>query len=290
MLPCHPWNARGDAIIMGHTSIEWADNNHNWMRPACSKVSPGCAGCYSERSAKRNGQNFADIGLKSNSMEVIQEPLHWRKPKRTFVNSMSDTFHEQFETHLAMQQARNAAFDVYDKASNHVFILLTKRPHLMAKFMQERYGEKGVPDHIFVGTSIESEKYLFRADILREIRARHRLLSIEPLLGLIINPNLQGISWVIVGGESAPKMYGIPSPRPRPMRKEWVIEILKACREQNVSFFFKQWGSLNGDYSVKCECHGAWGCRLLNDKTYDEFPIEWPPVPKSDNMSLEMFA
>jgi protein gp37 len=181
-----------------------------------------------------------------------QRELRLYEPSTIFVNSMSDTFHRDVDNAQLVEM-----FEILAKYPKHTYIILTKRIERAVSFFEN----KKVPDNIWIGTSVESEKYLWRINQLRKINANTRFVSFEPLLEKIdiMTADLQGIHWVIVGGESDSK--------PRPMKPEFVTPIFDMCKKQGIPFFFKQWGG-----STKCTCHIAWGCRLLFGKTWDELP------------------
>jgi protein gp37 len=210
------------------SSIEWTDATWNPIT-GCTKVSPGCLNCYAERMAIRlqamGQKNYANgfrLTLHENSLQL---PLEWKKPRMIFVNSMSDLFHS-----AVPQDFIYRTFETMNKAWWHRFQILTKRSqrlHEMSSFLT--WGK-----NIWVGVSIETENYVYRADHLRTIKAVIKFLSIEPLLGPIVNLDLDGIDWVIVGGESGPGA--------RHIEESWVKRIRDICIEQNVPFFFKQWG------------------------------------------------
>lgn len=174
-------------------------------------------------------------------------PLKWRRPRKIFVNSMSDLFHESMPEDFV-----KSCFDVMTNADWHVYQILTKRPHRMLYFAKE-YGE--IPDHIWMGTSVELAMYKSRIEILRQVPARTRFISFEPLIGSIGKVDLNGISWAIVGGESGPNH--------RPIDPSWVREIRKQCKMQGVAFFFKQWGGRTPKS----------GGRILDGKEWNEYPI-----------------
>lgn len=215
---------------MGDKSqIEWTDASWN-PTTGCSKVSPGCKNCYAERLALRL-QRMSSPKYKAGFKFTLQPsalelPLQWKEPRKIFVNSMSDLFHEDMPEEYLRQ-----CFEVMEKADWHVYQILTKRPERMLEFTKG-YGK--IPDHIWLGTSVEMAFYNYRIDVLREVNVRIRFLSFEPLVGPIGKVDLRGISWVIVGAESGPNH--------RPIKKEWVVEIRDQCVRERIAFFFKQWG------------------------------------------------
>jgi protein gp37 len=233
---------------MAATKIEWTDATWNPVR-GCTKISPGCKHCYAERFAERfrgvPGHPFEqgfDLRL---IPEKLDEPLRLKKPRRIFVNSMSDLFHEGVPVEYIRQ-----VFDVMNKANWHEYQVLTKR----AERLEDLNGAITWAPHIWMGVSVENSGYVWRIDHLRRTNAHVKFLSIEPLLGPIRKLNLQGIDWVIVGGESGPGA--------RPMMTEWVIDIRDQCLRSDVAFFFKQWG---GVFKKKTG-------RELEGRTWDEMP------------------
>lgn len=214
------------------TAIEWADATWNPIT-GCTKISAGCDNCYAERFSERfrhtEGHYFRsgfDLTLRP---QKLSQPLEWKRPRRIFVNSMSDLFHKSVSTQYISQ-----VFDVMEKADHHVYQILTKRSSLLRNFVNARYGTGAAPKHIWLGVSIESPKFLVRLEHLKQTRAGVRFLSLEPLLEAIGPVSFAGIDWVIVGGESGANA--------RPIDQAWVREIRDQCRDQKVAFFFKQWG------------------------------------------------
>ena len=189
----------------------------------------------------KNGFRFT---LHKNAIEL---PLRWRRPRKIFVNSMSDLFHESMPLDFLWN-----CFEVMEKADWHVYQILTKRPDRMLSFAED-YGE--VPNHIWLGTSVELAMYRSRIEILKQIRARVKFISFEPLLGPIGEVDLNGISWAIVGGESGPNH--------RPIERTWVREIRETCKNQGVAFFFKQWGGRTPKS----------GGRILDGREWNEYPM-----------------
>jgi protein gp37 len=235
------------------TTIEWTDATWNPVR-GCSKISPGCKHCYAERFAERfrgvPGHPFEqgfDVRLVP---EKITEPLKWRSPKKIFVNSMSDLFHDSVPDSFILQIAH-----VMRKANWHIFQILTKRHDRMSRLLSGPLSDFAFAPHIWWGVSVENRKHgLPRLRALQETPVAVRFLSIEPLLEDIGEIEFHGISWVIVGGESGPGA--------RPMQPAWVRSIQNQCKRDNVPFFFKQWG---GARKVAAG-------RVLDGRTFDEFP------------------
>jgi len=235
---------------MATSKIEWTESTWNPLT-GCTKISPGCKNCYAERMAKRlqaMGQekyrNGFNLTLHPASLD---EPLLWKKPRMIFVNSMSDLFHKDVPEDFIQQ-----VFSVMRQAHWHTFQVLTKR----AERLLELDREIDWPDNVWMGVSVENQDYAFRIDLLRQTHACVKFLSLEPLLGPLPHLELEGIHWVIVGGESGP--------RARPLEREWVTEIRDQCLAQKVPFFFKQWGGTNKKKTG----------RLLDGRTWDEWPRE----------------
>jgi protein gp37 len=224
-----------------HTAIEWTDSTWNPVT-GCTKVSPGCKHCYAERLTERFGRSFTEVQLHP---ERLSLPMRWRRPRRIFVNSMSDLFHEQVPEPFIQQ-----IFAVMAEAHWHTFQVLTKRAERLAEVAPRL----AWPRNVWQGVSIESGAYVWRIHHLRRVPAAVRFLSVEPLLGPIRRLPLDGIDWVIVGGESGP--------RRRPLDPAWVREIRDQCLAAEVPFFFKQWG---GPTSKA-------GGRVLDDRLWDDMP------------------
>ncbi len=238
------------------STIEWTEQTWNPVT-GCTKVSPGCKHCYAETMARRleamgvrGYENGFGLSLLS---ERLNEPLRRRKPTIYFVNSMSDLFHEEVPDDFIRQ-----AFEVIKQTPQHTYQILTKRAERLSKFFQSYEA----PKNAWLGVSVENRKHgLPRIDELRNIPAHIRFLSVEPLLEDLGKINLHGIHWVIVGGESGPKA--------RPMKQEWVINVQRQCEQQNVAFFFKQWGGWGADGKKRAKKQNG---RILLGKTWDEMP------------------
>ena len=231
------------------SAIEWTDASWN-PSSGCSKVSPGCRNCYAERIALRlqgMGNPKYSNGFKFTIHEdALDLPLKWKRPRKIFVNSMSDMFHERMNDDFLMK-----CFNVMVKADWHIFQILTKRPEKMLEFTKT-YGP--LPRHIWLGTSVELDLYKSRIETLRKVPCEIRFVSFEPLLGPIGKVDLKGIAWAIVGGESGPNH--------RPIDEKWVRELQKQCKHQKVAFFFKQWGGPRPKS----------GGRLFAGKEWNEYP------------------
>lgn len=235
------------------TTIEWTDATWNPVR-GCSKISPGCKFCYAERFAERfrgvPGHPFEqgfDVRLVP---EKLDDPLGWKSPRKIFVNSMSDLFHESVPDSFILQVAQ-----VMQQANWHIFQILTKRPDRMTKLLSGPLKPYASEEHIWWGVSVENKKHgLPRLLKLQKSCAAVRFLSIEPLLEDLGEIDLTGIAWVIVGGESGPGA--------RPMEATWVRSIQRQCIRDKVPFFFKQWGGKRK----------ATTGRTLDGKTFSNFP------------------
>lgn len=230
------------------SSIEWTEATWNPLT-GCTKISPGCKNCYAERMAKRlkaMGQekykNSFKLTLHRTSLD---EPLRSKKPQMFFVNSMSDLFHQDVPLSFIQE-----VFSVMREAHWHTFQVLTKRAQRLA----EIDSEIDWPKNVWMGVSVENDDYLDRIDDLRKTHAITKFLSLEPLLGPLHNMNLEGVDWVIVGGESGPGA--------RPMQKEWATNIRDHCTTAGIPFFFKQWGGTNKKKAG----------RLLDGRTWDDMP------------------
>jgi protein gp37 len=231
------------------SAIEWTESTWNPVT-GCTKISPGCDHCYAERLALRlqamgqpNYANGFGLTLQEHMLEL---PLRWKLPQVIFVNSMSDLFHKDVPAEYIQR-----VFDVMRRASQHRFQVLTKRSQRLARLSSRLSWQP----NIWMGVSVESREYTFRIDHLRETDAHIKFLSLEPLLGPLTNLNLEGIDWVIVGGESGPGA--------RVMRSEWALDIRDQCKDAGIPFFFKQWGGTNKKKAG----------RLLDDRTWDEMPL-----------------
>ena len=231
------------------SNIEWTEMTWNPVT-GCTKVSQGCKHCYAERMAKRLTAMGAERYRNGFSVtlhpDLVDIPRGWRQPRVVFVNSMSDLFHDDIP--LAYIQR---VFATMRDCPHHTFQVLTKR----SERLTELAPHLPWPENVWMGVSVEDACVLHRVADLQSVPAKVRFLSLEPLIGPVEALALDGIHWVIVGGESGPKA--------RPMRKEWVKDILRQCRAARVPFFFKQWGGIRKDLTG----------RELNGRTYDEMPI-----------------
>jgi protein gp37 len=236
-----------------NSKIEWTDATWNPVR-GCTKISPGCTHCYAETFAERfrgvPGHPF-EFGFDLRLVpEKLGDPIRWSKPKKIFVNSMSDLFHDAVSNEYIEKVCR-----VMLAANWHTYQVLTKRADRMAALLQGKLRNAAAAPHIWWGVSVEDRKHgLPRIEKLRSARPRVAFLSVEPLLEDLGKLDLSGIHWVIVGGESGPGA--------RPIEASWVRNVHAVCKGHNIPFFFKQWGGVRK----------AQAGRTLDGHTYDEFP------------------
>lgn len=235
--------------MAARSTIEWTDATWN-PTSGCTKVSPGCENCYAMQFAERfrgvRGHYFEtgfDLALRSN---MLSKPSDWKKPRRIFVDSMSDLFQAGVP-----DEYLDRVFDEMDCVNRHVYQVLTKRPERMRRYLRKRYAGCKMPSHIWIGVSVENNDYAWRADMLRQTPARVKFLSVEPMLGPVDQVSFEGIDWVIVGGESGR--------RHRPMDINWVRDVRERCALGSVAFFFKQW-------------HKAKTGRTLDGRTWNQLP------------------
>lgn len=238
---------------MAKSSIEWTETTWNPLT-GCQKISPGCKHCYAERMSYRlqamgqpNYRNGFELTLHP---RMLSAPLSWKKPQIIFVNSMSDLFQEEVPVDYILE-----VFSIMRAATWHQFQVLTKR----AERLEQLNDKIDWPENVWMGVSVENQKYAPRIRNLQRTGAHIKFLSLEPLLGPLRNLNLTSIDWVIVGGESGPGA--------RQIRQEWVLNIRDQCRESQVPFFFKQWGG------VRKKRTG----RILEGRTWDGMPRKFRP-------------
>lgn len=254
--------------MAGLSEIEWTDATWNPIS-GCAIISPGCTNCYAMRMAARlqamGHASYLGTVRKSGNRPVwtgrihliekaLDVPLSWRKPRKIFVNSMSDLFQDGVP-----DQFIGRVWDTMENAGWHTYQILTKRPENMLSALR-RLGRSPLPN-VWLGTSVESEKYTDRIASLRKVDAAVRFISFEPLIGTVGKINLSGIHWAIVGGESGP--------RARLMEACWVEEIRRQCKRQKVEFFFKQWGGTNKKAAG----------RKYRGRTWNGFPQVEAPRP-----------
>ncbi len=230
------------------SKIEWTENTWNPVT-GCDKISSGCLNCYAERMAgrlqKMGNEKYSDGFKLRLHPDCLEDPYQLKKPSRIFVNSMSDLFHKDIPLEYIKQ-----VFAVMNNTPMHTYQILTKRGDVLAAYAEEF----SWTPNIWMGVSVENIEALHRMDCLREINAKVKFVSFEPLLGELGHINFQDIDWAIVGGESGWHA--------RPMDITWVENIQKQCDEQNVMFYFKQWGGTNKKKTG----------RLLQGRTWDAMP------------------
>ncbi len=230
------------------TPIEWTETTWNPLT-GCTKISPGCKKCYAERLSRRlkaMGQKNYKNGFQLSLHEhMVESPLKWKKPQVIFVNSMSDLFQDEVPLDFIQR-----VFATMRAAHWHQFQVLTKR----SERLLELNPLIDWPSNVWMGVSVETQKYTFRIDDLRKTSAAVKFLSLEPLLGPLPELDLEGINWAIVGGESGPGA--------RTIEKSWVLDIRDQCQRAEVAFFFKQWGGANKKKSG----------RMLDGRSYDDMP------------------
>ena len=244
---------------MKTTKIEWTEATWN-PSIGCSKVTAGCKNCYAEVMARRlqaMGVTGYEDGFAFKVLpERLVQPLSIKKPTKFFVNSMSDLFHEKMPFEFL-----DKIFETIAATPQHHYQILTKREHILLKY----FAERSVPANVWLGVTVEHEHTKYRMDVLRSINASVRFVSIEPLIDDVGTLNLDGIHWVIVGGES-----GVSA---RPMKSTWAINIQKQCIEQEVAFFFKQWGAWGEDGIKRNKKDNG---SLLLGKEWKEEPLTMP--------------
>ena len=234
---------------MAQSSIEWTEMTWN-PTTGCDKISAGCKFCYAEIMSRRlqamGVEKYKDNFEVRMHEDALNIPYTWKNSKVVFVNSMSDLFHKDIPLEFIQK-----VFKVMNENPQHIFQVLTKR----AERLSELHNELKWTHNIWMGVSVENDKVRDRIDFLRKTNARVKFLSLEPLIGPLRHLNMSGIDWIIVGGESGHN--------PRPMKPEWVLDIQEQCKNNDVAFFFKQWGGKNKKAAG----------RILNGRTYDEMPV-----------------
>lgn len=254
---------------MAETQIEWTDATWNPVA-GCSIQSAGCTHCYAMQMAKRleamgmekykgltrrSGDRTVWTGvvrLDENSLDI---PLKWKKPRKIFVNSMSDLFHEQVPEKFVRE-----IWSVMRRTPQHHYQILTKRPDRMADIVGQMQGTPLA--NVWLGTSVEDRNVVERIDDLKRVPAAIRFISFEPLIGSVGRVDLENIHWAIVGGESGSLA--------RPIRELWIDEIYKQCVEQSVAFFFKQWGTWGKDNKKRSKKANG---REYRGRVWDEMPV-----------------
>jgi protein gp37 len=244
---------------MAETSIEWTDATWNPVA-GCAVITAGCTNCYAMRMAarleamgtekyrgltRRSGDRVVWTGKIRLDESSLEAPIGWTRPRKVFVNSMSDLFHEDVPAEFVSR-----VWDTMRATPRHTYQILTKRPDRMAEIV----AHFDLLPNVWLGTSVEDERVLYRLDEIRAVRAAVRFVSFEPLIGSVAAGDLTSVHWAIVGGESGP--------RARQMDPKWVDEIEAICRRDGAAFFFKQWGGKNKKAAG----------RTLRGRTYDEMP------------------
>lgn len=236
---------------MAQSSIEWTEMTWN-PTTGCTKISAGCKFCYAEVMSKRlqamGIEKYKDAFKVRTHPDTLNTPYTWKTSKVVFVNSMSDLFHPEVPLNFIKR-----VFKVMNENPQHVFQVLTKR----ADRLLELHTELKWTHNIWMGVSVEDDRVVQRIDCLRKTNARVKFLSCEPLIGPLLDLNLENIDWIIVGGESGRK--------PRPMNPDWVLKIQEQCEASDVAFFFKQWGGTNKKKAGF----------LIDGKAYQEFPWQY---------------
>jgi protein gp37 len=230
------------------SKIEWTEVTWNPVS-GCSKISEGCRNCYAERMARRlhaMGNERYKNGFKVTlHHDLLNAPLKWKKAKMIFVNSMSDLFHDKVPLSFI-----RSVFNTMEKAHWHVFQIVTKRSERLLELSQKL----DWPSNVWMGVTVESNKYVYRMKDLQRVPASVRFVSVEPLLSPLSNVPTDRIDWIIVGGESGPKC--------RAMKAEWVRAIREKCVSDKIPFFFKQWGGFKKSQSG----------RILDGRIWNEMP------------------
>ncbi len=255
---------------MAESSIEWTDATWNPV-VGCTAVSAGCTHCYAVAMAKRleamgmtkyagltrpSGAGTVWSGALREDWTALALPQRWRKPRRIFVNSMGDLFHEQVNDDFI-----SAVWQTMRTTPRHSYQILTKRPQRMAAFVATQVG--AVLPNVWLGTSVEDARVVDRLDDLRAVPAQIRFVSFEPLIGPVGRVDLTGIHWAIVGGESGRHA--------RPIREAWIAEIHGQCRQAGTAFFFKQWGTWGKDNKRRSKKANG---RTYRGQVWDEMPAE----------------
>ena len=253
---------------MAETQIEWTDSTWNPVA-GCSLASAGCKHCYAMSMARRleamgvekyvgltqkRGKSVKWNGAVRLDEASLSTPLRWKKPRKIFVNSMSDLFHPEVPDEFILQ-----VWAVMADTPRHSYQILTKRPDRMRDVLRSR-GQEVLPN-VWLGTSVEDSAVVSRMDALRDAPAAIRFISFEPLIGSVGQIDLNVIDWAIVGGESGPKA--------RPIKEAWIDEIHEQCLASNTAFFFKQWGAWGSDNQKRSKKANG---RQYRGRTWDEMP------------------
>lgn len=255
---------------MAETQIEWTDSTWNPVA-GCSIISSGCKNCYAMEMARRlesmgvekysgltrlKGKRTVWNGKITEDHDALSIPYRWRKPRKIFVNSMSDLFHEKVSDDFILK-----VWNVMRETPHHNYQILTKRPERIAD-MLTKYIREVLPN-VWLGTSIEEQETAQRVFHLKKTPAQIRFISFEPLIGSVGEIDLSGIDWAIVGGESGSSA--------RPIKEEWIDEIHEQCIEYGTAFFFKQWGTWGKDNIRRSKKANG---REYRGRTWDEMPVK----------------
>jgi protein gp37 len=253
---------------MAQSQIEWTDSTWNPVA-GCTIVSAGCKNCYAMEMARRlqlmgvekyggltrkSGKKIIWNGVVREDESALDIPHRWQKPRKIFVNSMSDLFHEKVSDAFIGRVWR-----VMQETPHHHYQILTKRPERMSVFVKSKVGK--VLPNVWLGTSVEDESQVHRIRFLRKSPAAIRFISFEPLIGSVGEPDLTDIQWAIVGGESGR--------RARPIKEQWIDEVYELCMDHGTAFFFKQWGTWGKDNRRRSKKANG---REYRGKTWDEMP------------------
>lgn len=253
---------------MAETQIEWTDATWNPV-VGCSVMSAGCTNCYAMEMARRleamgiekyrgltrkSGKRTVWKGVVREDRAALEIPFRWKRPKKIFVNSMSDLFHDRVSEAFIAD-----VWSVMEQTPHHHYQILTKRPDRMAEVVT--HSIRKVLPNVWLGTSIENSAVAARADDLRKVPAKIRFISFEPLIGSVGSIDFTGIQWAIVGGESGRSA--------RAIREEWIDEIYEQCGQYNTVFFFKQWGTWGKDNKRRSKKANG---RVYRGKTWDDMP------------------
>jgi len=254
---------------MAETGIEWTDATWNPVA-GCSVISSGCTNCYAMEMARRleamgvekyagltrkSGKRTVWNGIVREDRKALSIPYRWRKPRKIFVNSMSDLFHEEVSDAFILE-----VWQVMRDTPQHSYQILTKRPERMAELVIERFGYS-LPN-VWLGTSVENSDMTDRIEHLRRVPAAIRFLSFEPLIGPVGPIDLTDMHWAIVGGESGRSA--------RPIQEQWIDEIYDQCTAAETAFFFKQWGTWGKDNKKRSKKANG---REYRGQTWDEMPV-----------------
>lgn len=242
---------------MRTTKIEWTERTWNPVT-GCTKKSEGCAHCYAEVMARRlkamNNKKYINGFTITEHSDDLLEPFKWKKASIIFVCSMGDLFHKDVSFEFI-----DKVFNVIRQTPQHTYQILTKR----AERMNEYFKERNIPENAWIGVTVENKNTKYRMDYIRDLSAKVKFISCEPLLEDLGNLNLIGIDWIIVGGES-----GVQA---RPMKAEWAINIKNQAEANNIPFFFKQWGTWGADGIKRNKKANG---KILNGSIIQQMPIK----------------